>query len=287
MLIPAIDAHQHFWNPDTGNYPWMSGPCEPVRRVFSPDDLRPELLAAGVAKTILVQTWSSYGETQAFLKLAAATDFIAGVVGWADLRAPNIGDRLDALLASPEGAWLVGIRHQVHDETDAGWLLRDDVKRGLAEVQRRNLAFDLLVRPRELPAALATVQALPGLRFVVDHIAKPDIAGGAFAPWSALLRPLADHRDHVWCKLSGIITEADWRSWSPGQMEPYVAEAIDIFKPARCMLGSDWPVCLLAGSYRQAIDLVRGAIAGLPPDDRQDILWRSAIAAYRLDDGRL
>ena len=279
----AIDAHQHFWDPATADYPWMTASLAPIRRAFAPHDLRAELAPAGVARTILVQVRASEEETRDFLKIAAATDFVAGVVGWVDLTASDVGDRLDRLLASPHGSWLVGIRHQVHDEADAEWLLRDDVVRGLAEIERRGLAYDLLVRPRELPAALQTVAAFPGLRFVVDHIAKPDIAGGGFSTWSDHLQPFAAHRAHVWCKLSGIVTEADWRAWSIEQLRPYLNEAIAIFGPSRCMLGSDWPVCLLAATYRQVVDLVRDCIADLPDVDQNAILQGSATTAYCLE----
>src|SRR3990172_7701294 len=201
MADLIVDAHQHFWDPDKGDYGWMSGPAAPLRRIFAPDDLRPELAAADVSATVLVQTWASLDETRAFLELAAATDFIAGVVGWVDLTAPDVSDVIGALKARPDGHYLVGIRHQVHDEPDADWLLRDDVKRGLKAVERHGLVYDLLLRPRELPAALQTVRAFPELRFVIDHIAKPDIAGGRLNEWSAPMRPFLAEASHVWCKL--------------------------------------------------------------------------------------
>jgi L-fuconolactonase len=283
----TIDAHQHFWDPATAHYPWMTHELGSIRRAFAPHDLEVELGPAGVARTILVQTRSSEEETRGFLKIAAATDFVAGVVGWVDLTASDVGDRLDQLLASKEGKWLVGVRHQAHDEADAEWLLRNDVACGLAEVERRGLAYDLLVRPRELAAALQTVAAFPGLRFVVDHIAKPDIAGGGFGIWSERLAPFTAHRGHVWCKLSGMVTEADWHAWSIEQLRPYLNEAIAIFGASRCMLGSDWPVCLLAATYRQVVDLVRDSIADLPQADQAAILAGSAMTAYRLDGARM
>jgi L-fuconolactonase len=277
-----VDAHQHFWDPEAGDYGWMSGPATPLRRVFAPDDLRPELAAAGVAATVLVQTWSSLDETRAFLELAAATDFVAGVVGWVDLTAPDVGDVIAALKARPDGRYLVGIRHQVHDEPDPEWLLRGDVLRGLAAIERHGLVYDLLLRPRELPAALATVRAFPALRFVVDHIAKPDIAGGGFAAWSALMRPFKAEAGHVWCKLSGMATEADWRNWTAQDLQPYVDEALGIFGSGRCLYGSDWPVCLLAGSYGRILAALRETIAPLPEEERAQVLSRSAVELYGL-----
>ncbi len=285
-MLPAIDAHHHFWDPATGDYPWMTGAGMPLARVFAPDDLRPLLGPAGVERTILVQTWASLDESQAFLALAEATDFIAGVVAWVDLTDPDVGDQIDALVAGPGGRWLVGIRHLVHDEPDPRWLCRADVRRGLAEVARRGLVYDLLLRPREMPAALETVRALPGLRFVIDHIAKPEIAAQGFERWAPLLRPFGAE-PHVWCKLSGMVTEADWTDWTAADIAPYIAEALRVFGPARCLLGSDWPVCLLAADYGRVIGLVRDAIAALPEADQRAILWDSAAQVYRLAEGRL
>ena len=285
-MLPAIDAHHHFWDPEKGEYPWMTGPVLPIRRVFTPDDMRPLLAPAGVQKTILVQTWSSFAESQSFLALAEATDFIAGVVAWVDLSAPDVGSELDALLAGPGGKWLVGIRHQVHDEADPRWLCRPDVRRGLQAVQARGLVYDLLIRPREMPAALETVRVLPGLRFVIDHIAKPEIAKDGFARWARLMQPFGPET-HVCCKLSGMVTEADWPSWKPEHIAPYIAEVLQIFGPARCMMGTDWPVCLLASDYQRTVDLVRNAIAGLAESDQRAVLWGAAADAYRLHEGRL
>lgn len=281
----TIDAHHHFWDPSHGDYSWMTAAHAPINRVFTPDGLKPSLTAAGVAKTVLVQTWSNFEETEQFLAAAAANDFIAGVVGWVDLTATDVGNQLDVLLKRPDGKWLVGIRHQVHDEPNANWLLRADVKRGLAAVQERDLAYDLLIRPRELDAALETVAAFPELRFVIDHIAKPNIKSKGFEAWAAKLRAFRDHRSHVWCKLSGMVTEADWSGWRTEDITPYISEVIDIFGAQRCMFGSDWPVCLLATSYEETVELVRIAIVGLSETDRQAVLSGSAISAYKLNEG--
>ncbi len=285
-MIPAIDAHHHFWDPDRGDYPWMIGPVTPIRRIFTPEDLRPLLAPAGVEKTILVQTWSSFDESHAFLDLAEATDFIAGVVAWVDLTAPHVGAQLDALMAAKGGKWLVGVRHQVHDEPDPRWLCRPEVRRSLVEVAARGLVYDLLIRLREIPAALETVRALPKLRFVIDHIAKPDIARNGFAAWSNLMQPFGAEAN-VWCKLSGMVTEADWAKWTPAQIAPYIAEVLRIFGPGRCMMGSDWPVSLLAADYGSTISLVRDAIADLPEADQRAILRDTAADVYHLREGRL
>ena len=284
--LPAIDSHHHFRDHNRGDYPWMAGSVLPIRRVFTPDDMRPHLAPAGVQKTILVQTWSSYAESQEFLALAESTDFIAGVVAWVDLEAADVAERLDELLAGQGGKWLVGIRHQVHDEADPRWLFRPEVRRGLMAVQARGLVYDLLIRPREMVASLATVRALPDLRFVIDHIAKPEIAKDGFLRWSKLMQPFGSEAN-VWCKLSGMVTEADWATWTPAQLTPYIDEVLRIFGPERCMMGTDWPVSLLASDYDRTVDLVRDAIAGLDEKTQRVVLWRAAAEAYRLDEGRL
>ena len=245
---PVVDAHHHFWTPSRHDYYWMAGAeLDPIRRSFGPADLQPLLAAAGVDSTVLVQTVPSVRETREFMETATTTPFVAGVVGWVDLTDPAVADTLAELRSQRNGQKLVGIRHQVHDEEDAEWLLRPDVQRGLAAVRDAGLAYDVLVRPRELPAALATARALPDIRFVIDHIAKPPIASGEIDPWSALLEPFRS-LTHVSCKLSGMITEADWANWTPSDLKPYVHRAVDIFGTERVMYGSDWPVCLLAGS---------------------------------------
>ena len=185
---------------------------DPVRRPFRPDDLRDDLRAAGITGTVLVQTISELEETREFLAVAATTDYVRGVVGWVDLTSPRVGDDLDALREGVEGEWLVGIRHQAHDEPDPEWLCRDDVKAGLEEVEARGLTFDLLVRARRLPAATKIARALPELRFVLDHIAKPRIADGRDDLWFERLPGLAA-LPNVSAKLSGLITEANWSSW--------------------------------------------------------------------------
>ncbi|MCW6507113.1 amidohydrolase family protein [Lichenifustis flavocetrariae] len=280
--MPVIDAHQHFWDPATGHYPWLKGSFDPIARPFGPADLAPELVREGIDGTVLVQTWNNLGETWDYIGVAAATPFVAGVVGWVDLTDPSIKPTLTALKASPNGRWLVGIRHLVQDEADPNWLLREDVRRGLATVAEAGLVYDLVIKPPQLPAALRTVADFPHLRFVLDHIAKPDIKAGAFAPWAELVRQFEPHRDHVWCKLSGMITEADWQNWTPQILKPYVDEVLQIFGPDRCMYGSDWPVCLVAGRYAQVIDALRKCLEHHDTTSKEQIFGRSAVEAYRL-----
>jgi L-fuconolactonase len=276
-----VDAHHHFWDPTRADYPWLTDDLAVIRRAFGPADLAPLLAESGVDATILVQTRSSLAETEEFLATAAATPFIRGVVGWVDLRGLGVADTIARLRAGPGGTRLVGIRHQVHDEADAAWLLRDDVRRGIAAVGEAGLAYDLLVRPREMPAALDTVRSLPDVRFVIDHLAKPSIRDGVVEPWAGLIRPFGE-APNVWCKVSGLVTEADWRLWTPADLAPFVNVALDTFGPGRLLAGSDWPVCLLAGSYRHVLDATRTVVAELSPREQAAVFGGTAVEVYGL-----
>lgn len=272
-----VDSHHHFWDPSRHDYPWMGDELAPIRRRFGPADLEPLLAAAGIDRTILVQTISSLDETREFLATAAATDFVAGVVGWVDLTDPSVGDTLAELRAGVGGNFLVGVRHQVHDEPDPRWLLRDDVQRGIQKVGEAGLIYDLLVKTRELPAAVQVATSLPDQTFVLDHIAKPRIAAGPRDPeWEEAIAPLAKCKN-VYCKVSGMVTEAGWTTWTPEQLEPYVVRVLDWFGPERCMFGSDWPVCLLASDYGRVFSTMR-AIVG----ESDDVFGATATRVYRL-----
>lgn len=280
----VVDAHQHFWDPTRADYPWMTDELASIRRPIGPEDMRPVLRDNGVDRTVTVQTRSDVGETLEFLAIAAATDFVAGVVGWVDLTDPAVGDRLAEIQEGPNGEWLVGIRHQVHDEEDPAWVARDDVVRGIGEVGKAGLAYDLLPRERELPACLKAVDAYPDMRFVVDHIAKPRMAEGAFEPWGQRLKEIS-RRPNVWCKLSGMVTEADWKSWKPADLKPYVDFVMECFGEDRVMFGSDWPVCLLAADYErvkgtlESLLGVNGSVSGAK------IFGANAVAFYGLTEG--
>jgi L-fuconolactonase len=276
----VVDAHHHFWDPARAKYPWMTEALASIRRRFGPEDLRPLLATNGVDQTILVQTRSSLDETREFLATAAQHDFIAGVVGWVDLTA-DVPKQLASLRAGSGGKKLVGIRHQVHDEADPEWLGRKDVRKGIGAVGKAGLTYDILVRTRELPAALAMVKAFPEMRFVIDHIAKPPIASGATSEWAARLKPLAEH-PNVFCKLSGMVTEADWKRWTVRDITPYVSRVLEWFGPERCVFGSDWPVCLVAASYAHVIDACGQAIGDLPMLERERIFGGNAVELYRL-----
>jgi len=277
-----VDAHHHFWDPDTADYPWLTDELAAIRRSFGPADLAPLIAAAGVDATVLVQTRSSVSETEEFLAIAARTRFVRGVVGWIDLTDPAADDAIARLRSGPGGDRLVGIRHQVHDEADPDWLGRDDVRAGIGAVGRAGLVYDLLVRARELPAARALVGALPEVRFVVDHLAKPTIRAGSDPAWTAAVATFRG-LPNVWWKLSGLVTEADWRTWQPAQIQPFVDEVIDVAGPDRLLFGSDWPVCLLAARYVDVVATARSLISGLSPTEQAAVLGATARAVYRLD----
>lgn len=273
-----IDAHQHFWDPARADYPWMAAPdLAPIRRAFAPADLAPLIAAEGIDRTILVQCRSSLAETKEFLAIAHATDFITGVVGWIDLTDADARRILDRL-RTPK---LVGIRHQVHDEPDPNWLARPDVRRGLEAVFDRGLAFDLLVRTRELPAAIAAARAFPHGRFVLDHAAKPPIAKGFDKRWAGRLAELAAC-PNVWCKVSGLATEASWTDWDEERLFPAIHHAWRCFGEDRLIFGSDWPVCLLAGSYGRIKQATETCLDRLGTDVCRKALGANAIAAYKL-----
>lgn len=277
-----IDAHHHFFRSGSGEYPWMKLPgYEFLRGDFGEAELSPTLATNSVAATVLVQTWSSYEESVEYLALAEMSNYVRGVVGWVDLAAPDVGEMIDRLRASPGGNYLVGVRHQVHDEPDPDWLSRDTVRRGLRAVARADLTFDLLVRPRELGAAITLARELPELRLVVDHAGKPNIASGGRAEWLQLMAPLAA-LDRVDCKISGLVTEADWSAWTLDEVVAYAVDVIEMFGVNRCMFGSDWPVCLVAASYDEVVAVVTQALSGATTAERSAVLAGTATRAYGL-----
>ncbi|CTQ61570.1 amidohydrolase family protein [Roseibium album] len=278
-----IDTHHHLWDTAKTDYPWMTAELDAIRRRFDTDDLLAVTGPAGVTGTILVQTRSSFEESQEFLAVAADTDLILGVVAWVDLSSPDVFEQITTLKSGKGGTYLVGIRHQVHDEEDENWLLREDVQRGLSAIHAQELAYDLLLRPRELPAAIGAVRNLPDMHWVLDHIAKPEIAKCGWQPWADHIEDLAKASPTCWVKLSGMATEADWNAWTIDDLRPYANHIIKSFGPQRCMLGSDWPVCLLAAPYRRIMDTAQDLITNLPADQQADISFSNAIEAYRLE----
>ncbi len=277
-----VDAHHHFWDPNRAAYPWMTDELAKIRRPFGPADLEPQLRLCGVERSIVVQARADLDETRELLATAASTDFVAGVIGWIDLTDPDAFQTIAALKALPGGSKLVGIRHQVHDEPDPVWLLRADVQRGLRAVGAAGLAYDLLVRTRELPAALETARRFSEMRIVIDHIAKPSIRDGqGTQAWALAMAPFSDLA-HVSCKLSGMVTEADWTRWRPRDLAPYVSQVLGWFGPGRCMFGSDWPVCLLAADYGQVFHTLLTTLDGLDRTATDAVLGATAIRVYQL-----
>jgi L-fuconolactonase len=277
-----VDAHHHLWDTARREYGWMTGPYAPLRRAYTSEDLTGEAAPLGVTATVAVQAASAEEETVELLAAAEEPRSpIAGVVGWVDLTAPDVRDRLAALRERPGGRRLVGIRHPVHDEPDDGWLLRPDVLSGLREVAAAGLCYDLLLRPAHLPVAVELARRLPLLQLVLDHGAKPDIASGAWEPWSRELAALAGH-EQVRCKLSGLVTEAHWRTWRREDVRRYADRLLELFGPRRLMFGSDWPVCTLAASYGQVLELARETVAALGESERAAVLAGTAVEVYRL-----
>ena len=273
-----VDSHHHFWDLGRLDYSWMPPGDRVLARNYLPSDLAPRLERSGVSATALVQATHSPEEAGFLLDLAESTDFVAGVVAWVDLTSPDVGETLDQLQRRPR---LVGVRHQVHDEPDDAWLARSDVVRGLKELARRGLAYDLLLRPQHLKYVPPLVEQVPDLRLVVDHIAKPLIASGTMEPWATDLAAVAAIPG-VYCKLSGMVTEADHSDWSVDDLEPYVAHVVDQFGFDRLMWGSDWPVCLLAAGYDQVLRAAVEAVGPMSDEQRAGLMGRNAVEFYRL-----
>ena len=271
-----IDAHHHLWDPRSRRYPWLSD-VPSLDRAFQSSDLSAAIAELPVKGTVVVQATSTDEETRWLLDAAQSSDLILGVVGWVDLLRPGVSERLMQLSNLP----LVGIRHQAQDEPDPAWLVRAEVIQGLGAVRDAGLPFDLLVRRQQRPAALRLVASMPDQYFVIDHLAKPEIAAGEWSSWYAWMVAMASH-PAVFCKISGLVTEADWRSWRTQHLKRYINAALELFGPDRCMFGSDWPVSLLAAEYGEVVNLVEAAIPGLTAAER-DSLWRgTATSVYGL-----
>jgi len=278
-----VDAHHHLWTVE-GGYTWLdSVELAPIRRTFTPADLRTELAAAGVSRSVLVEGGRCDDEEgPLLLSYAESTPEIAGVVAWADPTSPVLADRLRRLPEVPGGQYLVGIRPQVQAEP-ADYLDRPDVRAGIAAIGAAGLAFDLVIRVDQLASAARVAAALPQVRFVLDHLGKPRIRAGAegFAEWRDGIAALAA-LPNVSAKLSGLVTEADWGRWSVDDLRPYVAEALDRFGAHRLMYGSDWPVCLLAASYGQVLAALEEALPALSEVERAAVFGGTAVDVYRL-----
>jgi len=282
-MNPVVDSHQHFWDrsqPEPFDYSWQD-PEEllPIRRTFLPDDLRPLLDKAGVDYTVFVQAQHHVEETRWALGLTEQHPWIKGVVGWVDLASPDVEDQLIEFKDHPH---FTGIRHVTQDEPDDDFIVRDDIIRGLKVLEKLGVPFDLLFYTKHLRHAPTLAGRLPDLPMVIDHLSKPEIRLGKVDSWKRDLAAAAQH-ENIFCKLSGMITEADWRSWEPAHLKPYVQAALDLFGPERLMFGSDWPVSTLAGTYQQVVMALNDALGDLSDDERDMIYSRTATRFYNLN----
>jgi L-fuconolactonase len=275
-----LDAHQHFWKYNAADYAWITDDMALLKRDFLPHDLAPLLASSGFDGSIAVQAQHSVDEMRWLLELAAQNRFIKGVVGWVDLAAPSLQDQLAEFAGNDR---LVGMRHVVQSEPDDAFMLRPEFRRGIAQLAGFGLAYDLLLYPRHLPIAVKLVAEFPQQTFVLDHIAKPAIATGLLEPWKRDIAELAKF-PNVACKLSGMVTEARWNQWSPSDFEPYLDTVFAAFGPDRLMIGSDWPVCTVAGDYVSTLNLVKNYIARLGSSECDAILGGNCARIYRFVD---
>ncbi len=277
----VVDSHQHFWDADELDLPPLPPEAAILDRAYLPDDLLPEITRVGVDYTVLVQGFPQSLDTNRwYFRQANSTEFVAGVVAWMDLTAPSAAcSVLDELQKEPKFA---GIRHIVQEEPDVDWILRDDVLQSLRELARCGVPLDMPVKPQHLKNVLLALDKVPDLRMVIDHIAKPNIAGGGSPGWAEDLAAIAQ-RPQVYCKLSGLVTEADWQKWKPADLAPYVHHATDVFGWDRLMFGTDWPVCLLAGDYQRVWNVINELLSDIGQDNYAKVFGGNAIRFYQLN----
>lgn len=276
-----IDAHHHLWRYTPEAYPWIADDMAVLRRDFLIADLRPSMAEAGVTGLVAVQAQQDVEETRWLLDVAGTADDILGVVGWVPLIERDVDGLLEELATHPK---LRGVRHVLQDERDDRYMLRGDFNSGVSRLRGHGLTYDILIYERHLPQTLTFVDRHPKQVFVLDHVAKPRIRDCVTSPWRELMRELAK-RPHVFCKVSGMATEADWQGWSDDDLRPYVDVALEAFGPKRLMFGSDWPVLTLAGSYERWLSAFRRLTSGLSDDERAWIERRTAVEAYGLRPG--
>lgn len=270
-----LDSHQHFWKYDAAQYGWMK-PAWPIRRDYLPPDLQPLLARCGLDGAIAVQARQSLEESRWLLELADQHPLIKGVVGWVDLRSERVEDELARFAPHPR---FVGVRHVVQDEPDDDFMLRPDFLRGIGKLRQFALRYDLLIFPKQLPAAIELVRRFPDQPFVLDHLAKPFIRDGLLSPWREQIRALAEF-PNVMCKVSGMVTEAHWENWHAPDFRPYLDVVFAAFGPERLMIGSDWPVSLLAATYEESFGLVSDYLAQFPAALRDQVLGGNAAKFY-------
>jgi L-fuconolactonase len=273
-----IDSHQHFWRYDAVRDAWITDSMAVLRRDFLPEHLAAECVANGMDASIAVQADQSESETMFLLDLAEKNKRIAGVVGWVDLSSPRVGERLEYFSHSSK---LRGFRHIAQSESDDRFLVRENFVKGVAQLRAFGFTYDILIYPRQLPAAIELVSRLPEQRFVVDHLAKPEIKSGKTAPWAARMKEIAQSKN-VFCKLSGLVTEADWKHWKAGDFKPYLDAVFGAFGADRLMFGSDWPVCLLAATYSQVKQIIEEYVKGFSQVDKEKLFGGNAAHFYGL-----
>lgn len=283
-VIPTIDAHQHFWQLSRPfDYRWLDAPQHaPIRRDYLPEHLEPLMRAAKVDSSIFVQTQHNLEENRWVLGLAERHPFILGVVGWVDLASPACEPQIEEFTTNPK---FVGVRHITQDESDEDFLVRPEVLRGLAVLEKHGVPFDLLLYVKHLRHVPTLAQHLPNLPMVIDHLAKPRIKDRSLDDWLPDFRA-ASRFPNVFCKLSGMVTEADWRNWKPVDLGPYVDAALESFGPQRCMFGSDWPVCELAASYGEVRDALSECIRPLSESEQRYVWGDTARCFYNLGEPR-
>jgi L-fuconolactonase len=273
-----LDSHQHFWNYNPAEHVWMTDRMGTLKRNFLPEDLKPLLALVEFDGCIAVQARQNLEETRWLLELANNHEFIAGVVGWVDLCSPGLPGQLDEFVKHPK---FVGVRHVVQDEPDDRFMLRPDFQRGIAQLRPHGLTYDLLVFPKHLPVAVRLVEHFPEQPFVLDHLGNPPIAEGLMSPWQEQVRELAKF-PHVSCKLSGMVTRATWGQWEPHHFHRYLDTVLEAFGPSRVMIGSDWPVCTLSGSYQATMEIVLAYAQQFRPDERAGIFGENCARFYRI-----
>jgi L-fuconolactonase len=274
----VIDAHQHFWRYNPTEFGWIGDSMSAIRRDFLPDDLRAGAKAAGVDGVVSVQARQTVEETLWLLDLAEEDELIRGVVGWMPLDSADLSKELEKVAHRRK---LRGVRHVLQDEADNQYMLGEDFGRGISLLRRFDLRYDLLIFERQLPLAIRLVDRHPTQPFILDHMGKPKIKSAELEPWASNMRELAK-RPNVWCKVSGMVTEADWRAWTPPVLRPYFDSALEAFGPKRLMIGTDWPVCLLACPYQRWIETVRQWAESLTEGEQADLFQNAAIQAYGL-----
>jgi L-fuconolactonase len=278
MPTECIDAHHHLWKYSAKEYPWMSDMMDVLRRDYVTEDLKTVTAAAGVTGTVVVQAQQTMAETEWLLGLAEDSDLIRGVVGWVPLADAGVKTHLEEMARHSK---FKSVRHVLQDEADDRYMLREDFNRGIDCLEPLGLRYDLLIFERHLPQTIEFVDRHPNQIFILDHIAKPRIGEKVMEPWRSNLQELA-RRENVYCKLSGMVTEADWGTWSEGQLRPYIETVLSAFGAKRLMFGSDWPVLNLASSYVAWIEIVKRAVEHVSSEERQQIMSQTAMEAYGL-----